>query len=247
MRHRRLLATLVAIVLLVPLVTGCANDFQAQYPIVKMEPPEQALTRFTDPVIKGAEQHHVSYLGAFEYVDYARYATPSFVLESVYDVATSVSAVLQYPYTMARMTDTWNLNKGKAKSWGQEKTVWAWHGKVTYQPYRLTADGRSCIAFESQWAFQPADMQGRPTRVFFGYICAPTGKPLDEKKAVALIASVRFSQKSPESLVPVDGRRSVDRAAFAAAKGVPGGSTGNAEFPFNFGTIYVEGGPERTS
>lgn len=247
MPYRRLPAILLAPLLVSGLLAACAGDFQAQYPIVKMEPPQQALTRYEDPVVRDARQVHVSYLGSFEFVDYARYETPAFVLESAFAVATSVQAVLQYDWTMARMAETWNVNKGKAISWGPVKTVQAWHGLVTYQPYRMSGAGRSCIAFESQWAFQPLDMQGRPTRVYFGYICAPPGAPLNEGMAAKLIGSVRFAVKDPESLVPVDGRRSVDRAAFDAAKGVPGGSTGNAKYPFNFGTIYVEGGPERTS
>jgi len=227
-------------------LSACAGDLlQAQYPIVKMQPPNGALTQFTDPALQHAQQVHVSALEAFEYVDYSRYETPDVVLESVYDVATDVSAILQYPYWMSRMVNTWNLNAGQPTSYGLAGTVNAYHGAIDVQPYRLIATQRDCIAFNDEWDIRPQDIQTRPTRVFFGYLCAQPGKRLDIARANAMIASVRFSGRSPQSLVPVDSRASVDQAAFAAAKGVPGGTTGNAKFPFNFGTVYTEGSPDQ--
>ncbi len=248
MPRRRPLTALFAVLLAPCLLTACAGAFQAQYPIVKMQTPDGALTRFTDPALQNAQQVHVSNLGAFEYVDYARYETPDVVLESIYDVANSESTVLQYDYWMSRMADTWNLNKGQPISWGAAESIPSFHGSIDYQPYRLIATKRSCVAFNDEWDIRPQDILTRPTRVFFGYICAQPGKELAVSKAAAIIASVRFSGKSPESLVPVDSRASVNEAAFAAAKGVPGGTTGNAAFPFNFGTVYTEGSNnDRTS
>jgi len=236
-------------VLFAPLaLTACANAFHAQYPICRQEPPDKGLTQYNDPLLQGAQQMRVSYLGAFEYVDYARFETPDLVLESVYDIATDVTVVLQYNYWMKRMTNTWNLNNGKVKSWGAKQTLTAWHGPVTYQPYQLSASGQSCIAFNSQWDDQPDDIQDRPTRVYFGYVCAKPGKQLAEAAAVKLISSVRLNPESGDRLVPVEARSSVDQAAFAAAHGTPGGSTGNIKFPFNFGTVYVEGdAPQRST
>jgi hypothetical protein len=246
MPRRRPLSAMVSVLLAPFLLTACAGGaFQAQYPIVRMQTPDGALTRFTDPALQNARQVHVSDLEAFEYVDYSRYETPDVVLESVYDVANSESTVLQYGYWMSRAADTWNLNQGQPITWGEAGTVQAWHGAIDYQPYRLTATGRDCVAFNDEWDIRPQDIQTRPTRVFFGYICAQPGKQLATAKATAIIASVRFSGRSPESLVPVDSRHSVDEAAFAAAKGVPGGTTGNSKFPFNFGTVYVEGSPDQ--
>jgi hypothetical protein len=248
MPRRRPLAAMCAVLLVPCLLTACASAFQAQYPIVKMQTPDGALTQFTDPALQNAQQVHMSYLGAFEYVDYARYETADFVLESVYDVANSVYTVLQYDYWMSRMADTWNLNKGQPISWGAAESVRSFHGTIDYQPYRLIATERNCLAFNDEWDIRTQDIRTRPTRVFFGYICAQPGKQLAVSKAAAIIASVRFSGKSSESLVPVNSHASVDQAAFAAAKGVPGATTGNAAFPFNFGTVYTEGSnDDRTS
>jgi len=246
MPRRRPLAALLAVLVAPYLLSACAG-IHAQYPIVKMEPPGGALTQFTDPALQNARQTHVSYLGGLEYVDYSRYETPDVVLESVYDVATSINAVLQYDYWMTRMADTWNLNAGQPISWGPPQTLNTWHGTIDAQPYRLTATGRDCMAFNDEWDIRPQDIQTRPTRVFFGYICAQPGKRLDNARAAAIIASVRFSGRQPESLVPVNSRSSIDQTAFATAKGVPGGTTGNGKFPFDFGRTYTEGGPDQRS
>jgi hypothetical protein len=77
--------------------------------------------------------------------------------------------------------------------------------------------------------------------VFFGYICAKRGRPLTASFVNAILKSVEFSSGPVESLVPLNARRSVDQFAFALAKGHTGSRSGNAEFPFNFGTPYFEG------
>lgn len=231
------------------MLTACADGFlQPQYPIAHRIAPEMGLTQYNDPLLANARQTRVSYLGAFEYVDYARYETSEVVLESVYDVATSIMTVLDYHWTMSRMANTWNVNAGKGITLGAPASVGAWSGSIDYRPYRLAAGNRNCIAFQSEWAFQARDMEGRPTRVYFGYACAQPGKNVSTEALAGIVASVRFSGKPRESLIPVDSRRSIDPIAISEAKGTPGGTTGDAEFPFNFGTVYQEGdGPERTS
>jgi hypothetical protein len=247
MSRFRFLKSLILLVIAPAALGACANGFlQPQYPIAHFVAPDKGLTSYNDPLVANAKQTRVSYLGAFEYVDYVRLDARDVVLESVFDVATSIKTVLDYTYTMDRMTDSWNINQGKAKTWGKPDTLRAWHGNVDYRPYRLAGDNRNCIAFESEWAFQPLDIFGRPTRVYFGYACARPGKNISTDALARIVASVRFSGESPESLVPVEGRASVDPAAISAAKGSPGGTTGNAKFPFNFGTVYQEGDNERT-
>jgi hypothetical protein len=229
--------SIIAVILLA--VTGCAG-LQPQYPITNQIDPEKALIHFKDPLLANAQQIRVSHLDAYEHVEYARLETADATLEAVYDVSLGVGLVLEYDYWMAKMADTWNANSGQPKSWGSARTVNAWHGGIDYQPYRLTASNQDCAAFSSEWAYQPRDPYGRPTRVFFGYICARPGKSLTDSTVASILKSVQFSGQPVESLVPVNARRSVDQVAFSMAKGQPGSRTGNAEFPFYFGTPYVE-------
>lgn len=228
-------------------LAGCAG-FAPPYPVTSQVPPNQGMIQFGDGSLANARQVRVSHLDTFEHVEYARFETADAVLEAVYDVATNDHAVLAYDYWLSRMTDTWNANRGQAKTWGSVHTVMAWHGKITYQPYRLTASGRDCTAFSSEWANQPRDSWGRPSRIFFGYVCAKPGRQLTEQGVAALLQSVRFPDVPVERLVPVNGHRSVDPVAFATAKGADGSATGNEKFPFNFGRpIFDPGGNSRSS
>lgn len=228
-------------------LAGCAG-LDARYPITSQVPPGQGMIQFNDGAFANAQQVRVSHLGTFEHVEYARFETPDAVMEAVYDVATSDHAVLQYDYWLSRMTDTWNANRGQAKSWGSVRRVMAWHGKITYQPYRLTATGRDCAAFSSQWDYQPRDSWGRPGRVFFGYVCAQPGRHLTDEGVASLLGSVVFPTSPVEQLIPVNGQRSVDQVAVGAAKGSEGSLTGNRKFPFHFGRpIFDPGGNSRSS
>jgi hypothetical protein len=228
-------------------LAGCAGDFGARYPITNRIPPEQGMIQFNDPLLANAQQVRVSHLDAYEHVEYARFETADATLEAVYDVALNVSLVLEYDYWLSKMTDTWNANRGQAKTWGPEQNVAAWHGKIAFQPYRLSASGRDCAAFSSDWDFQPRDSLGRPSRVFFGYICAKPGKPLTDAAVASLLKSVTVPTTGPERLVPVNARRNVDQVAYAAAQGANGAATGNAKFPFNFGRTYFDGGDNSKS
>lgn len=240
-------AGLAAAALMSLALAGCAGGLQARYPITSQIPADQGLIRFNDPILANAKQVHVSHLDAMEHVEYARYETNDLVMEAVYDVSLGVTYVLQYDYWMSRMTDTWNANYGQDKAWGPARHVTAWHGRIDYQPYRLTAAGRDCAAFSSEWDNQPRDSLGRPSRVFFGYLCAKGGTPLSETSVAALLRSVTFDPKPVEALVPVNGRSSVDQVAAGAAKGATGAASGNSQFPFNFGRSYFDGDNSRNS
>lgn len=244
-RNTRIKAMFAAVIA-PTLLAACASGFEAKYPITQQIAPDQALTAFDGPLLQNAAVQHVSHLGAFEHVEYGRYENQTLVMEYVYDVSTSVRTVLEYDYWLTKMVDTWNVNNGKSKTWGPSAKVNAWHGVIDLQAYRLVASNRNCFAFDSDWDYQPRDPFGRPNRVFFGYVCALPGKSLAEAEVAKLLGSVRFDQRPVESLIPVDGRASVDQVAFSAAKGSADAETGNAEFPFNFGRVYFEGGPERS-
>jgi hypothetical protein len=222
-------------------LSACAGMLEPRYPITARIPSDKSLIHFKDPLLADPKQVHISHLDAYEHVEYARYETDDIDMEAVYDVSLGIHMVLEYPYWMTRMAETWNANKGQAISWGPERNVMAWHGRIDYEPYRMTTAGRDCAAFSSEWDNQPRDSFGRPSRVFFGYICAKTGKSLSEASVAALLKSVTFDQSPVESLVPVNAHASVDQVAFNTAKGLPGSDTGNAEFPFYFGRSYWEG------
>ena len=243
MHHLRLAKALAVPALISVFVAGCAGaGGLASYPITSKTPAKEALITFEDEAFKNAKVVRVHHLDAFEHVEYARFETDDGLsMEAIYDTSLGVSLVLQYDYVIERMVDTWNANAGQAKVWGASQDVQAWHGRIDYKPYRLAGTGRDCVAFNSEWDFQPRDPFGRPSKILFGYVCAQPGQQLSEERVASVLKGVRISDRASESFVPVRGRRSVDQIAFNTAKGAPGTPTGNAEFPFNFGTPYFEG------
>jgi hypothetical protein len=228
------------------IVAGCGAGLYAQYPIVTFASPGQALITFDDPILKDAKVVRVHDREALEFVEYARFETKTLMLEAVYDIALNNSIVLEYDYTMKRMVDTWNANKGQAKTWGTQNSVWAWHGKVQYLPYRLSRFGLECAGFSSEWNFQPQDPFGRPGKVFFGYVCGKSGATLRQAEITKLLENVKISRQDGSSFVPVGSRRSINQAAFDTAKGSSGTALGNSAFPFNFGRVYTEGEGRRS-
>jgi hypothetical protein len=219
---------------------GCAAGLYARYPVTKSVSPADALIRFKDASFQNAKVARVHHLDAFEHIEYAWFETDDMTLEAVYDTALGEGLVLQYDYWMERMVDTWNAHRGQDKIWKPKTSVWAWHGELDYQPFRLARSGRECVGFNSEWDYEPRDSFGRPTKVFFGYVCAKPGAKLSEKRVAALLAGASISERPGESFVAPGTRRQVDQLAFNTARGVAGSVTGNAEFPFNFGTTLEE-------
>ncbi|MCG8546448.1 MAG: hypothetical protein MJE12_19800 [Alphaproteobacteria bacterium] len=241
MNHYRFARGLGLPILLGLFVAGCANLPGAQFPVTVNTPPEQALISFKDPKVKLANTARVSHRGAFEHVEYALFNAPDLTVEAVYDVSLNNGLVLEYDYWLAKMVDTWNVNRGQNKIWGKSGSVRAWHGEIDYQLYRLAGSGRECAGFSSEWDYQPRDPFGRPQRVLFGYICANPGDKLPEQEVAALLQSTIINERPGDTFVPVNPRSRVDQLAFNTAIGAPGTAGGNAEFPFNFGTPYFEG------
>ena len=221
------------------LTTACA----AQYPIVKSAPPPDALIRVDDPLLRDAKTTRVHYLGAFDHVAYARFETRDLTLEAVYVAALSQTLVLDYDYGMDRMIDTWNVHRDHRKRWGETSTIPAAHGTMAIKPFQTADGGPSCTAFNAEWDERPRDGLGRPGKVLFGYACTKPGASISQARIATLLSRLSVSPRPAESLLPVRPRRDIDQAAFDAAKGTTGGKTGNAEFPFDFGTTPREAGP----
>ena len=225
--------------LLALLVGGCA----AQFPITRIAAPQEALIRVDDPLLRTARATRVHHLGAFEHVAYARFESDDLILEAVYDAALGSGLVLDYPYGMARMIETWNAHRGRVRSLSEKSTVRAQHGPMEVQPFRPADGGRSCAGFSAEWDFRPRDTVGRPGKVLFGYVCTKPGASISEARLATLLSAISVSGRPAESLRPVGARRQVDQAAVDAARGAGAAATGNADFPFNFGTTS-RGGSE---
>jgi hypothetical protein len=235
---RRHATKCIASSILLAALAGCA----AQLPVAQMTAAGEALIAVNDPAMKGKATARVSYTGGFEHVEYARYEGGGLTLEAVRDVVIGDRTILDYHDTTARMLEAWSLNAGQPKRWGEAKSVQGWHGLIDYQPYALGAGNRQCAAFNAEWDHSARDPFGRPTQIFFGYVCAAPGEALSGDRVAALLKSVRIDQRFGHTFVKPGMRANIDRNALALATGNARRDAGNARFPFNFGTTYTEGG-----
>lgn len=224
-------------VILVAALAGCAGNGL----VTRMTPPSDVLIAINDPALKDGAKAHVSHTGIFEHEEYARFEGGGLTLEAIYDVVIGGQAILDYHLSMARMLHTWNANSGQPLRLGEEKTIQGWHGPIDYQLYTQTASGRSCAGFSGEWDYSPRDPFGRPTEVFFGYVCATKGMTLPAARVETLLKSVRIDQRIGGSFVKPGMRISIDEKADAIATGRAKPGTGNKQFPFSFGTTYTEG------
>lgn len=234
------MTSIAAVVGLLPLM-GCADLFVAKWPVTASAPAGDTLITFKDPALSKAAAKRVWYTGPFEHLEYALLETNGLQLEAVYDTVIGDQTILDYHYWMEKMLDTWNHNRGQAKGWGQSNHVQAWHGQIDYQLYRLQSTNQQCAGFNSEWDHSGRDIQGRPYKVFFGYMCAKAGQPITKNQVESILKGVTLDRRSGHKFVKPGQRASTDEAAFALASGASRKGVGNHKFPFEFGTQYEEG------
>ena len=229
--------TCVAAIAVSPLVAR-ADFFAAKWPVTAWAPAGEALISFKNSDFSAATAKRVWYTGAFEHLEYARAETPGIVLEAVYDRVIGDQTILDYHYWMAKMLDTWNHNVGQEKIFGTSNSVRAWHGTIDYQLYRLQRGSQQCAGFNSEWDLSSRDPNGRPKKVFFGYMCAKPGQPLSQTQVESILKGVTLDNRFGHTFVKPGQRASTDEAAHALASGTGRAGTGNHKFPFEFGTQY---------
>lgn len=227
----------VAIIGLLPFI-GCADFYAAKWPVTAWAPAGEALISFKNTPLSKASAKRVWYTGVFEHLEYAQLETNGIVLEAVYDRVIGDQTILDYHYWMEKMLDTWNHNNGQAKVFEKSNPVQAWHGIITYQLYRLQKTGQHCAGFNSEWDHSGRDPNGRPKKVFFGYMCAKNGQPLSQDLVESALKGVKLDDRFGHTFVKPGQRASKDEAAFSLASGTGRAGTGNNKFPFEFGTQY---------
>lgn len=157
---------------------------------------------------------------------------------------------VQYPYTLSGMVDTWHHNAGKPKSWSQTVHLEAPIEEMHYKRYSLNGE-QSCAVFQAEWDFPPADRLLRPSRVIFGYLCAKPCQKLSEKTIENTLVNIgvrgvteKVRKSDPPQVTSNFGERnSISQERRAAAIGIArggSGTSGNANFPFEFAVPYHE-------
>jgi hypothetical protein len=152
--------------------------------------------------------------------------------------------------TSARM---WRFNQGQTLTFDESFSV---DNRITsfwVQTYRQVEAGRQCAGFSSRWDFRQDDPFYRPSKIMFGYHCAPKGTAFSSADAVAFVKSLDIRgisvplpintaydlQKSPPA--PPAHSEQVANMVLVQDGGGGGGIAGLPEFPLLISRTYQTG------
>lgn len=241
-------AALIAATALI--ATGCANH-GGEYSVLSEIGGSESMLRLYGTPLKTASPHRVAFATPWEYEEYAGLRTNEFRLEIIYIRQVGNQTSVRYPYSMAKMAETWRHNAGQAKRWGEDDRIHAPIGEVWYWHYAIARRSESCAVFQTEWDHPADDPDHWPGKVIFGYLCAAPGKSLTDVTIEEVLSGIgvrgvteRIRKSEPAQLAMDFGARSNAPAAtrtgaLAVAKGVDGGKTGNIGFPFGFVFPYT--------
>ena len=228
-------------------LAGCATG---QYDKITEVSAEKSLLRFYGKAQKGIVPQRVAFADPWKYEEYAGFEGKDVRLEVFYIEAVKTQTSVQYTYALQRMVDTWRYNANKKKSWGEENNVENPMTSIDYRRYVL--DGQPCAGFHGQWDTPADDDLLRPGRVIFGYLCARGGKKLSDAVINDSLRNIgirglteKIRKNDPTQIAMPFGEKSEvplesKAKALAIAKGVPSGSHGNSNFPFEFVVHFQE-------
>lgn len=227
------------------ILTACAATRTAERTTSGWVPKGSEVLEFTAGPFAGTETRNVIYQDGWETSVYANARANGWQGEAIYVGANlKKQAVVEIQLDIEDALETWTANANQAKEW-KDPTELYFRGVVAFiRSYRLTAENRSCFAFNADWNPAPGDVRGRPRRATFGYVCAPPGVAVDQEAideiltglGVGLHTKRRRGQLEPV-VVPI-----TDSAALRFARGEGrGGAGGNTRFPLRVVYPYRTG------
>lgn len=86
----------------------------------------------------------------------------------------------------------WRFNQNRELSLGKSFLTENAFADFWVQPYQQADTGRQCAGFISQWEIRMDDPDLRPSKIMFGYFCAPKGTRFNDEDAERLIKSIQI-------------------------------------------------------
>lgn len=159
--------------------------------------------------------------------------------------------VLDFDKLVAATVRMWRFNHAHTLQFDDTVSVENGLGGIWMQTYRQTDIGRQCAGYFGNWDFRPDDPKLRPTKVLFGYHCAPKGTPFGRAEAELFVKSIDIRGIS----IPLRIKTAYDLKAgdpplpphdvqaglmVQAQDGTAGGVAGLPDFPLLIGRMYRE-------
>jgi len=233
------------------LAAGCA-EFRLPPPGTVVVPPDQARIVFDADAFASTTPVRVRYSDLWQSEEYARFQGRGAQAEVIYariDYAERVA--LDYNMLIEDMVETWNYNKGRAKTWGKAEGTRTPLSRFWYRPYALRDKNQSCVGFTTDGNVEPQDPRYQRWALF-GYYCAAPGETLTKAQMEQVVSSVgvlgvskprwKAETEAAKAGAPRPGETPGDPVQIARADG----EAGNPKFPFLFARwISPSEGPGR--
>jgi hypothetical protein len=157
-------------------------------------------------------------------------------------------AVIEFDKLISASVPMWRFNQGQTIRYSESFPVENEFTSFWVQPYRQVEAGRDCAGFSSRWDIRADDPESRPSKIMFGYHCAPKGTAFDAAAATALIKAIQIrgisvplrveSAYSLNKEVPAPPKDAQNLNLVLAQDGGGGGIAGLPEFPLLFSRHY---------
>jgi len=216
--------------------------------------PEKALLRFYGAPFETARAQRVVFADPWEYEEYAGLEAKGMKMEVFYVSQVGDYTAVRYPYTLQNMINSWNHNAGHQMSGSEESRVDHPLTDIFYQRFTLSGPSRSCAGFQGEWDMPSDDVDHRPGKVLFGYLCAAPGKKLSLVMIENNLLNIgirgeterfpgRKSNQITQNFGDGPGTTPAERRkALQIAQGGGKSASGHAQFPFEFVIQYFEQG-----
>lgn len=156
--------------------------------------------------------------------------------------------VLDFDKLISTSVRMWRFNQGQPLEFSESFTVDNDFASFWVQPYRQTETGRNCAGFSARWDIRMDDRDLRPSKIMFGFHCAPKGTAFGADEARTLVKAIQvrgisvplrvesvyeLNRKTPPPPIDIQTNNLV-----LAQDGAGGGIAGLPDFPLLFSRVY---------
>lgn len=147
------------------------------------------------PAYEGVTPVRVRFRDRYEREEYALFRGDGGQAEIVFIETRpelTANVVLDFNKLIADTLKMWRFNRDLDLRLGDSVSVETDIVPLWVQPYRQRQTGRDCVGFYGNWDVEGRDPQLRPTKVLFGYHCAPAGTEMDAAAAATFVTSLQL-------------------------------------------------------
>lgn len=127
--------------------------------------------------------------------EYVLYRSPQGQSEILFTETMRMNAhntVLDFDKLISTSAILWRFNQGQTLAFDESFNIDNNFANFWVQPYRQVEAGRQCAGFSARWDKRVDDPQYRPSKILFGFHCAPKGLDFKAEDAAQFVKSIEI-------------------------------------------------------